>query len=252
MGDISKQVAGRIRVMCSRLLERAPSNIQALKSKGDWKTLGVYVHGACRNALRLGMLEIRQNNDLDSASTYFSAGATIAAELQFLPPEMLSLSNYDIPIFCCLISGDFQGAKSLAEIVNKSSIGNAKSHFDVHAKVLGAFVLSDKDQFRRSIENFENLEKNYWWEKQKIYFCLYESVMEKNQEKYDLLLNEASSLFEERAEDEKFGDQLGEYGGLGENDYVIDFMALGIASVAKSKGLDTSLDTKCFPLLILK
>ncbi len=76
--------------------------------------------------------------------------------------------------------------------------------------------------------------------------------MEMDQEKYDLLLNEASALFEERAGDEEFGDQLGEYGGLGENEYVIDFMALGIASVAKYKGLVTSLDTKYFPFLILK
>ena len=51
-----------------------------------------------------------------------------------------------------------------------------------------------------------------------------------------------------RETDRKFGDQPGEYGGLDYNQFVLDYMALGIVTFACRLGFRTNFESAYFPL----
>lgn len=113
--------------------------------------------------------------------------------------------------------------------------------------MLSSFVLNDLDTFELALLDFGDLEASYWWGKQRIYFSLYRAVLDGDGAFFNELLLEAIELFRARGFDKDFGDQLGEYGGLEYNGFAIDFMSVGIAVVAKSKGLSCQLDNEYFP-----
>jgi hypothetical protein len=229
-------LAERIKGNCERMLRRAEPDIPALKSKENWKALSGVAKGACQDALQLAMLELRCNDDVVSAKSYFMRARTAGLALTTIPEGAVVASSFDIPIYCCLLAHDISGATNLAGVALLEKV-TPGSHFDAHAKILSAFVLDDIELFEENMQVFHDLEKLYWWEKQRVYFDLYRAVLQRDGALYNQLLKNAVAEFKLRATDKDFGEQLGEYGGLEYNQFAIDFMALGIAILAQSKGL---------------
>lgn len=246
-----KNLADRIKGSCERMLLRAEPDIPLLQSKGNWKALSGVSKGACRDALQMAMLEIRCNKDIDAAKSLFLRGRDAAIALASIPESEVPASSFDIPIFCSLLSGDIDSAKRLASVALSGKVIPG-SHFDIHAKVLSGFVLDSLELVEKWLVEFRALESIYWWKKQSVYFDLYKAVLEQNSERFNSLLSEAIKQFKVRGSDVEFGDQLGEYGGLEYNQFAIDFMAVGIAVLASSKGIDVYLDDEMFPLLLFK
>lgn len=245
---IDLEMADRIKSRCERMLRRAEPDIPILEKQEKWEALGSVVKGACRNALQIAMIEMRCNNDIELSRKYFSKARTFSSSFKNIPEGVITASSFDIPIYCCLLSGDIDAAKQLADIIFSGKLKIVPgSHFDVHAQVLAAFILGDLDSFATGLSDFKKLEPNYWWEKQGIYFELYRSVISADEVTFNGLLHEAAELFKARGSDKEFGDQLGEYGGLEYNQFAIDFMSIGIAILAKAKGIKTSLDNDYFP-----
>lgn len=244
-------VASRARMMCEALLERSPKKLVSLEERQDWGAYGSYIHSLCRSALRLAMLDIRQCADVKAARERLRDASEMALKLRHGKPEEIAPCFFDIPIFCCLIHGDYDGANALARLCVQSSSGKCGSYFDVHAKVLSAFVLQDGDLYDRMVADFRELPSNYWWSKQLVYFDLYAAVMRRDQGALNGLLMASQSEFDKRGTDKKFGDKMPEYGGLLESNFVIDFMALGIAALAFSVGMKVDFDGKFFPLSVL-
>lgn len=244
-------VASRTRMMCEALLERAPQKLLSLEARQDWSAYGAYIHSLCRSALRLAMLDIRECADIKSAKERFRGASEVALKLKCEKPEEIAPCFFDIPIFCCLIHGDFDNANALSRLCIKSLSYKQGSYFDAHAKVLSAFVLQDGDNFENAVKDFRKLPSNYWWDQQAVYFDLYAAVMRRDQVGFNHFLATAHHEFEKRGADRKFGDKMPEYGGLLENDLVVDFMALGVAAVALSVGMKVDFDGKFFPLSVL-
>ncbi len=246
-----ENLAERIKGSCERMLRRAEPDIPVLQSKENWKALSGVVKGACRDALQLGMLEIRCKGNIVLAKEYFSRARTSGIALTAIPEATVVASSYDIPIYCCLLVNDLSGAGKLAHSALKEKV-TPGSHFDVHAKILSAFILDDMDLFERFLQEFNELEQLYWWKKQKIYFDLYEAVLRKNAELFNQLLESSLAEFKLRATDKEFGDQLGEYGGLEYNQFALDFMAVGITVLAQSRGVSCAIpSTEYFPTALV-
>lgn len=247
--DVSLGV--RIKSSCERMLSKAELDIPVFLSKENWRALSGVARGACQDALRLAMLEIRFNNDIASAKEKLSRAKSAGLVLAGIPEGAVSASRFDLPIYCCLLAHDVSGAERLANValLGKVTSGN---HFDVHAKILSAFVLDDIRLLEEQIRVFDGMAKLYWWRAQRVYFDLYRAVLQKDERLYNQLLNKAISSFGSRATDKDFGDQLGEYGGLEYNQFAIDFMALGIAILAQSKGLEfTGTSNDYFPTALV-
>lgn len=249
---IDFELALRIRSRCERMLKRAEPDIPELERQANWEALGGLLKGACRNALQLAMIELRCNHDVEAARRYFLKARDLSSFFEGVSEGVVAASDLDIPIYCCLLSGDFESAKRLAEIISSGKLKVIPgSHFDVHAQILSAFILGDLGCFERWLLDFERLEQSYWWGRQKIYFDLYRSVIVGDEVAFSILLCEAVALFGDRRFDKEFGNQLGEYGGLEYNQFSIDFMSVGIAVVAKEKGLIVSIDSDYFPAKLI-
>ncbi len=244
-------LAERIKGSCGRMLRRAEPDIPTLKSKGNWKALSGVAKGACRDALQLAMLELRCNNDAASAKAYLMRASAAGMALADIPESTVVASSFDIPIYCCLLAHDLSGSEKLASVALVENL-TPGSHFDAHAKILSAFVLDDIDLFEKHLQDFNSLEQLYWWEKQIVYFDLYKAVLQRDGELFNQLLKNAIAEFKLRATDKDFGEQLGEYGGLEYNQFVIDFMAIGITILAQSKGLSCTMPSiEYFPAVLI-
>jgi len=245
-------ISSRTRMLCEALLERAPQKLLSLEAKQDWSAYGAYIHSLCRSALRLAMLDIRERTDIKSAKKRLRVASEMALKMKCEKPEDIAPCFFDIPVSCCLIHGDLDNAKALARLCIRSLSARQGSYFDAHAKVLSAFVLQDSDLYDRMVEDFRKLPSNYWWSRQSVYFDLYAAVMRRDQDHFARLLMASQNEFERRGADREFGDKMPEYGGILENDLVVDFMALGVSSVALSVGMTIDFDGKYFPLSVLK
>ena len=239
-----------IKSRCGDYLNRAEVEIPNMKERENWKALSRLAKGVARNALQYAMIELRCNKDFTSAKALFERARIASIALVDIPENVAPASSFDIPMFCSLLAHDVDNTKMLAEVALTEKVIPG-SHFDVHAKILSAFVLDDFKLAEKWVQEFDGLKKLYWWDKQRIYFDLYKAVLQRDGESFNDLLTKAVTQFKERETDKKFGDQLGEYGGLEYNKFAIDFMAIGIAIIAKSKGMNSSLDNDYFPLKLL-
>ncbi|MDO9636744.1 MAG: hypothetical protein Q7I95_07265, partial [Thiobacillus sp.] len=73
-----------------------------------------------------------------------------------------------------------------------------------------------------------------------------------NQEGFDRLMPQRDQAFKSRLTDKKFGDARMEFGGRDENRFVIDFMGLGVAKMARRRGMTVGVDTWSVPLALVK
>lgn len=248
--DVS--VYERLRASCERMLLRAEPQIPVLSSEENWKALSGVADGACRDALQLGMLEIRCNDNVVLAKECFSRANTLSMALTAIPESAVVASSFNIPIYCCLLAHDLSGAERLATVALNEKV-TPGSHFDLHAKMLSAFVLDKSEQFETHLQEFNKLGQLYWWGKQKIYFDLYSAVLHRDCDLYNQLLKNALAEFRLRAKDKNFGDQLREYGGGQHNQFAIDFMSVGIAVFAQSKELNCTVPhNEYFPASLIE
>ena len=243
----------RLKESFDSLLITSESELQDYVKDKKWKAVsGIADHG-CLLALSNAMIDIRCNNDINVAKDYLLRALNLAKTLRHAPPEFVVSGSYKIPIHCCLLSGDIETAKQLAEQALSENVKiMGGSYDDAYTQVLSAFILNNTSIYKEKVLAFKKIKSIYWWEKQDIYFKLYVAVLDNNEESFNALLLEAIELFKERRTDKKFDDMQGEYGGLRHNDFTIDFMSVAIAIIAKSKGLKTTLNNVYFPYELIK
>ena len=242
--DIANRIEGR----CNSLINRAIPDIPILHKDKNYKGLVGVIKGLCRYSLQLGMLTIRREGRTDSGIEIFSKPIKSITLFLSIPENELHPSDLIIPIYLCLLCGEFELAASLAKKGVSDGVAIiAGSHFDVHGKMLAYFILRDATKLKENEEKLFKLSKNYWWEKFRLYFELYMLVALNDQSGFSESLKKTTANMESRSKDKKFGDQLGEYGGLEYNQYVLDFMALGIASYASYIGFNVDFQSKYFP-----
>ena len=247
--EIAKRIEGR----CNRLINRAIQDIPTLHKDKNYKALVGVIKGLCRDSLQLGMLTIRSEERSDSGIEIISKPIGSVELLLSIPENELHPSDFIIPIYLCLLCGEFELATALAKKAVSDGIKIiAGNHFDVHGKMLAYFILRDAEKIKENEEKLFKLSKNYWWEKLRLYFELYMLVALDDQSGFTKTLNRTTANMESREKDKKFGDQLGEYGGLEYNQFVLDFMALGIASYASYIGFNVDFQSKYFPSEIIE
>ncbi|WP_415884545.1 hypothetical protein [Neptuniibacter sp. QD34_54] len=242
------EIADRIEMRCSRMLERSTKGLPELLKEKNWRGVPGVAHGKCRDSLVLGMLKARKGEDLEAVFDIFCEGAEAAEYLLKVPPCELPISRLDIPLFLCLITGRFDLAHKLASLVlSEELVFIRSSHFDLHTKMIAGFILENLSVIEENEKALFKLTKIYRWEKQRLYFEMYKNIVTGDAEALNINIGKAQESFASRKDDKKFGDQLGEYGGMEYNQFALDFMGLGIASLAVHKGFNVHCDTEYLP-----
>src|SRR5690606_16115699 len=104
------------------MLKRAESDIPALAEQEKWEALGGVLKGACRNALQIAMIELRCNNDVEISRRYFQKARDLSSAIKGIAADVVTASSLDIPIYCCLLYGDIESARQLAEIISAGKL----------------------------------------------------------------------------------------------------------------------------------
>jgi hypothetical protein len=246
---MNQDIAIRIEQHCYRMLNRGNKELPVLIDEQNWKGLASVTNGICRDSLILGMLNARQGEEPKKVFDIFFEGVQSANNFLSVPSDSLPISNLDIPLYLCLITGNFRLAYLLAtRIKEENLIFVSSSHFDHHTKMISGFILSDLELINEHENRLFKLRKLYWWERQRLYFDMYRAITNGDDGLLDRYLSLLKQHFASRAQDKKFGDQLPEYGGLAHNQFCLDFMALGIISYAIQNGIKISYDSRFVPI----
>ena len=248
-------------------ISRAEETFQIVRAKQDWGNYAFNVYLVSQSALCLGMLQARVDQDFSTVLKTFSARKVFAQELIQLvedgdkfPQQTLAdieknrevVANFELSIYCSLLSGDIDLAIRLAQAQKTFKLTQEPGWFELKARLLGALVLDDKVLFDSLLQSYNKLKLLYGQEPLDVYIKLYASVINRDKAQYEFILKKASEDFELRAKDKKLDEMLPEYGGGLENPFVLDFMALGVAVLANQRGMETNIDKEFFPQKLFK
>jgi hypothetical protein len=198
------------------------------------------------------MIRSRKGSGAKEVMGIFDSSNESIEAIQLIPNNELSAAKLNVPIYLALITGNYSIARTLSKKAANNEIQMIPgSQFDLHAKMIAGMVLQDPKQINESEIKLFSLGKLHWWEKQRLYFDMYKSVATQNFEELSDQLKFTTKNMRSRASDREFGDQLGEYGGLDYNQFVLDFMALGIVSFAYRLGFRTNFEAEYFPIEII-
>jgi len=240
-------------------LDDLPGILAKLYAKKDFARVGHNVDLLARALLLRGMTAYRTEQDAKGALADFQAACDLTKEfdrslksIRESPPDSragyLDIADFEIAMYACLLGCNLERAKTLAALTADPAVQLKEDRVKASmTRLLAALILDDRDRFAALQAEYRRLKKDYWWQQFQHYVDAYGSVMDRDQQAFDKLMDHAEEKFLSRAKDRKFGDLRPEFGGLENNEQVLDFMSLGIAKLAIKRGMLLSKDTATVP-----
>jgi len=252
MANDKNFIAGR-RKRIDHEVSAHPGILEKVYAKGDYRRVGLNIDSISRSLLQRGMMSARVDGDFQSARADFALAADWTREFDRaleavrqsgqkpVAPRWfacLDIYSFEIPLFACLLAHDWPRAGALARITHDPLVLELEDETQtLMTRLLVAFVLDDRAQFTQHKSVYDKTKKSAWWKYFVHYVDMYDSVISRDQARYDELAATADGLYRARATDRKFGDLRPEYGGQAENERMLDFIALAIAIVAVKRGM---------------
>ena len=246
-------------------LNDTPGILAKLYSRQDFARIGHNVDLMARSLLLRGMMSYRIEDDVKAAFSDFQASCELTKEFDRaikgiqggepgLQTAYLDIADLGIPLYTCLLASNWDRVVVIAKLSQHPAVQEKGDPIRaIMSKLLVALILDDKNEFTVLRSKYDRLKKSHWWQYFIIYIDLYESVLNRDQERFDALMETAEKKFQARASDRKFGDLRPEYGGGQENNAVVlDFMSLGIAKVALKRGMRVARDSDVMPRSLLE
>jgi hypothetical protein len=244
-----------------------PGILEQVYARGDFRTIGHNVDVNSRSLLERGMMSARLDGDFQSARSDFALAAGLTREFDRalegirqsgekpVPPRWsmcLDIQNFEVPLFACVLAHDWSRAESVARMTRDPNVLELedKTYAQV-SRLLAALVLDDREAFTKEKALYDKTKKSAWSKYFVHYADMYDSVINRDQARYDELSNTADTLYRARAKDRKFGDLRPEYGGLADNARMLDFIALAIAIVAVKRGMRPGKESDVVPAALI-
>jgi hypothetical protein len=243
----------RRRKLIEHELATTPGILEELYAKQGYRQAGHNVDLIARALLQRGMMAARVEGDFQSARADFARASGLTREFDRalegirqsgrkpMPPQWfacLDIQDFEIPLFACVLAQDWPRVEAVARITRDPHVLELEDPTKVlMTRMLAAFVIDERTSFAQVKSVYDKSKKSTWWKHFVHYVDMYESVLNRDQGRYDELADNADKLYRARARDRKFGDLRAEYGGLAENERMLDFIALAIAIVAVKRGM---------------
>jgi hypothetical protein len=228
-----------------------PGILDRVYAKGDFRRIGFNVEGQSCLLMQRAMMSARMDGDFQSARRDFALAADATREFDRalegirqsgqkpVPPHWfacLDIQSVEIPLFACLLAHDWERAEGVAHLTRDPNILDIEDETKAQmSRLLAAFVLDDRGEFLHLKAAYDKTRKSAWWKYFVHYVEMYDSVINRDQARYEELADTADARYRARAKDRKFGDLR--YGGLADNARMLDFIALAIAIVAVKRGM---------------
>jgi hypothetical protein len=244
-------------------LATIPGTLEKLYAKRNYRRVGHLVDTMARVHLQRGMIAARLEGDFQSARTDFSQAAALTLEFERalegigqgdaepVPPTFfgcLDIEDFENPLLMCALAHDWPRAEAVARITRDPRVRDLED--PVHSlmvRMLAALVLDDAAAFAVLKSAYDKRKKSAWMKYFVHYVDMYEAVINRDQARYNELALTADQLYRARARDRKLGDLRPEYGGLRDNEHMLDFMALAIAIVAVKRGMCAGKESDIVP-----
>ncbi len=244
-----------------------PRILENVYAKGDFRRVGLNTDMLSRSLLQRGMMSARVDGDFQSARADFTLAADWTRELDRaleavrhcgqkpVPPRWfacLDIHSFEIPLFACLLAHDWERAQAVARITHDPLVLDLEDETKtLMTRLLVAFVLDDRAAFAERKAVYDKTKKSVWWKHFIHCVEMYDSILNRDQARYDELATTADSLYRARARDRKFGDLRPEYGGQAENELMLDFISLAIAIVAVKRGMRPGKESDIVPAALI-
>jgi hypothetical protein len=245
-------------------LATTPDILSKLYAKKDFRMIGLNVDVIGRALLLRGMIAQRVDHNTAAALADFRLAAGYTAEFDKSLAAIrdlggapcvsadLNIASFEIPIFACVLAGDWGRSRAVASLTRDALVRDLEDPVKaLMTRLLAALILEDEAGFQRLRERYDRAKKSRWWQHFPVYIDMYEAVLKRDSSRYIELAAQADVAFRARARDKQFGTLRPEYGGQEQNDIVLDFMALGIAAVARSRNIALPPDSDIVPYALI-
>lgn len=241
-----------------------PGILANVYAKKDFRRIGYVVDSMTRILLQRGMMSARMLGNTTAARADFARAAALTLEidraLEFVrrgtdtpAPNgasfCLDAHSFELPIFACLLAQDWPRAEAVARLaLDLHVVDMLEDQVGVlMTRLLAAFVLDEPTVFAAVRVPYDRISKSMWWKHFVHYADMYESVLKRDQVRYDDLAASADKFYRARARNRTIGDMRPEYGGLAENERMLDFIALAVAIVAVKRGMHPGKESDIVP-----
>lgn len=229
-------------------LAAMPVILEKVYAKQDYRRAAYNVDVVARALLLRGMTSARLEGDFQSARADFAEAA--ARTRQFgralegvrqngrqpgaaEGAAYLDIQDFEIPLFVCVLAHDWPQTEAVARTTRDPLVRELEDPVVAQmVRLLAAFVLDERAVFAGLKASYDKSKKSAFTKYFVHYVDMYDSIINRDQARYDELAAKADSLYRARANDRKLGESRPEYGGLTVNAEVLDFIALAIAIVA--------------------
>jgi hypothetical protein len=249
-------------------LATLPGILANVYAKKDFRRIGYVVDSMTRILLQRGMMAARIQGDFTAARADFARAAALtleidrALELVRLGTDTpapngasfcLDAHSFELPLFACLLAHDASRAEAVARLaLDLHVVDMLEDQVGVlMTRLLAAFVLDDRTVFAAVRVPYDRIAKSIWWKHFVHYVDMYESVLRRDQVRYDDLAASADKFYRARARNRTIGDLRPEYGGLAENERMLDFAALAVAIVAVKRGMRPGRESDIVPARLI-
>jgi hypothetical protein len=210
------------------------------------------VRAAASQCLQAAMVFARHDKEYVRAREYCSRGADYADTLADLAKQGLMgtpWSGFYI-LYCSLIAGRFDKAQAVAQWMAQCPVlaQNSADPHDLLAMLSGYGVLDLREKFERY--RHERYDTSWhathaFYGPLSVYLDLWQAVLRRDQAAFDaaLPIREAHHVRLSKKKD------LGraEFGGGEDSKYIVDFMGIGCAIMARRHGMTCDVDTLYLP-----
>ncbi len=245
-------------------LATLPGILSTVYAKKDFRRIGNVIDSMTRLLLQQGMMAARVLGDIAAARANFASAAELtleidrALELVRLGTDTpapngasfcLDAHSFELPLFACLLAQDWPRAEAVArQALDPHVVDMLEDQVGVlMTRLLAAFVLDERTVFAAVRVPYDRIAKSIWWKHFVHYVDMYESVLKRDQVRYDDLAASADKFYRARARNRTIGDFRPEYGGLAENERMLDFIALAVAIVAVKRGMRPGKESDIVP-----
>lgn len=213
---------------------------------------------AC-DALCAGMLAIRWEDDLKAGVGYFAQGADITD--RFLDfgkrgfPTSAWLSHH--LLYCNVLSNRFEQATALAEWTSTIVAPNPRLtdvESEAFGRLLALFILDRRDEFitvRQQCFNPPPRKLHPFWQWLTVYLDLYQAVLDRDQARFDELMQVREGACVKWSK-KKAGGSRPEFIGGELSQFVFDFMGVGVAKIARHRGMRCDFDSTFLPKKVVE
>jgi hypothetical protein len=247
-----EEIVRRIKESAERKLGAIAKSFPAAIARKDAEAVHNHVRAAASSCLKAAMVYARHDRNYALAQQYCSRCADYADTLVDTARQGLMGTPWSgfYVLYCSLLAGRFDKAQQVAQWMVQCPVvaQDAADPHDPLAMLSGYAVLDLREKF----ENYRHERYDTSWHAThpffgplSVYLDLWQAILSRDQAAFDAAMERREDHCVRLARQKDEGRL--EFGGGEDSKYIVDFMGIGCAIVARRHGMTCDVDTTYLP-----